>query len=125
VTKLEWLAFLVAAALGAPARYILDAVIQNRTAGQYPWGTFIVNITGSFALGVLTGFGLYHGLTAAPRTVLGTGGLGAFTTFSTFGFETVRLAEQGALEAVVGNVVLTLAVGITAAAAGLGLAILV
>jgi CrcB protein len=120
-----WLAFLLAAAVGAPARYLLDGVVQERTGGVEPWGTLVVNVVGSFTLGLLTGAGLYHGLAAPARTALGTGFCGAFTTFSTFTFETVRLAEEGANRAAVVNVAVSLVLGLAAAAAGLALAWLV
>lgn len=83
-----WVAFLIAAGIGALLRYLLDGWVQDHTTGVFPWGTLVVNITGCFALGVLTGLGLYHGLGATSRSVIGTGGLGAYTTFSTFTFET-------------------------------------
>jgi CrcB protein len=122
VSGVAWVVFLVAAAIGAPARYLLDGWVQGRTEGVFPWGTFAVNISGSFALGLLTGLVLYHGVSAETRVVLGTGGLGAFTTFSTLTFETVRLAEEGATDSAVRNAVASLALGVLAAAAGLGAA---
>lgn len=122
MTALGWLGFLVAAGVGAPARFLLDGWVQDRTTGAFPWGTFAVNISGCFALGLLTGFGLYHGTGTSARTILGTGGLGAYTTFSTFTFETVRLAEEGATKAAVANAALSLLVGAAAAALGLLLA---
>jgi CrcB protein len=116
-----WIAFLVAAGIGAPTRYLVDGWVQDRIGGPFPWGTFVVNISGCFVLGVITGLALYHGMTATTRTVLGTGGLGAYTTFSTFTFETVRLAEDGAVESAVRNVAASLVVGLAAAALGLWL----
>jgi len=116
-----WIAFLAAAAVGAPFRYLLDGAVQDRTGGAFPGGTFVVNVSGCFALGFVAGLGLYHGLGATPRTVIGTGGLGAYTTFSTFTFETVRLAEEGAFVGAVRNVAATFLVGLLAA--GLGLAL--
>jgi fluoride exporter len=121
MTAVAWIAFLFAAAVGAPARYLLDGWVQDRTAGAFPWGTFVVNTTGCLALGLLTGLGLYHGLGPTTRAVVGTGGLGAYTTFSTFTFETVRLAEEGAVEEALLNVGGSLVVGLVAAAAGLAL----
>jgi CrcB protein len=117
-----WLAFLVAAGLGAPARYLLDGWISDRTAGTFPWGTFTVNVTGCLVLGLLTGLGLHHGLGATTRTVLGTGAMGAYTTFSTFSYETVRLAQDGALDQAVRYAAASLLVGLLAASAGLALA---
>jgi CrcB protein len=65
---------------------------------------------------------LYHGLGATPRTIVGTGGLGAYTTFSTFTFETVRLAQDGARSTAAANVLGSLFVGLAAAALGLAIA---
>jgi CrcB protein len=121
VTTTVWLAFLTAAAIGAPARYLIDGLVQDRTDGAFPWGTFVVNVSGCLVLGVLTGLGLYHGLDAATRTVLGTGGIGAYTTFSTFTFETVRLAEEGAINEALRNVAASFLVGLSAASVGLAL----
>lgn len=116
-----WAWFLVAAGVGAPARYLLDGWVQDRTTGAFPWGTLVVNVTGCLALGVVAGLGLYHGLGETPQLVLGAGGLGAYTTFSTFTFETVRLVEEGALEEALINAAASLLLGFVAAAAGLGL----
>jgi CrcB protein len=121
MTAFAWLAFLVAAGIGAPARYILDGLVQDRAGGAFPWGTFTVNISGSLILGLLTGLALYHGLGDTTRTVIGTGGLGAYTTFSTFTFETVRLAEEGALNEAFRNTGANLLVGLVAASAGIAL----
>ncbi|MGH9243456.1 MAG: fluoride efflux transporter CrcB [Acidimicrobiales bacterium] len=89
-------AIAVAAAAGAVARYLLDRLIQQRTEAVFPLGTLTVNITGSAALGFLTGLALYHGLAPAPPAIIGTGFVGSYTTFSTFTYETVRLIEDGA-----------------------------
>jgi CrcB protein len=121
MTAGAWVAFLVAAAIGAPARYLVDGFVQDRTAGSFPWGTFVVNVTGCLVLGILTGLGLYHGLDTTTRIIVGTGGLGAYTTFSTFTFETVRLAEEGAVDQALRNVAASLVVGLAAAGAGLAL----
>lgn len=121
MSGLAWVAFLAAAGVGAPARYLLDGWVQDRTGGAFPWGTFTVNATGCLLLGLLTGLGLYHGLGPTTATVLGSGGLGAYTTFSTLTFETVRLAEEGDLGDAARNVVFSLVVGLLAASAGLAL----
>ena len=121
MSGLAWLGFLAAAAVGAPARYLLDSWVHERTGGRFPWGTFVVNVSGCLALGVLTGLGLYHGLGDTTRTVVGTGGLGAYTTFSTLTFETVRLAEDGAVDQALLNATASLLVGLAAAATGLAL----
>jgi CrcB protein len=116
-----WLAFLVAAAIGACGRYLLDGFVQGEIDGDFPWGTSIVNISGSFVLGVITGLALYHGLGVDSKLVFGTGFCGAYTTFSTFSYETVRLAEGGLTGVAVRNVAVNTAGGLLAAAAGLAL----
>ena len=78
MTNLAWFGFLVAAAVGAPARYVIDGFVQDHTDGAFPWGTFVVNVSGCFILGVVTGLGMYHDLGSTTRTVLGTGGMGAY-----------------------------------------------
>lgn len=116
-----WFAFLVAAGIGAPARYLLDGWVQDRTHGAFPWGTFTVNVTGCLALGVVAGLGRYHGLGSTTAMVVGTGALGAYTTFSTFTYECVRLAEGGALDQAAANAAANFVVGLAAASAGLAL----
>lgn len=112
----------VAGLIGAPARYLLDIAISARRGATFPRGTFVVNVSGSLAMGVVTGLALYHGFPVTARAVLGTGFLGAYTTFSTFAFETVRLVEDGAPAAAVANVLGSLFAGAAAAAVGLALA---
>lgn len=119
MTAATWAAFLAAAAIGAPLRYLVDGWVQDRTSGSLPWGTLTVNLTGCLALGLLVGLGRYHHVGPSPITALGTGGLGAYTTFGTFTFETVRLAEEGALADALRNVGATLAASVAAAAMGL------
>lgn len=111
-----------AGALGAACRYVVDGVVQDRVEGVFPWGTWLINVSGSLALGFLAGLGLYHGLPETPRTIIGTGFLGGYTTFSTLMFESVRLFEDGSRYESVLNIVGSLAAGLAAAAAGLALA---
>jgi CrcB protein len=124
MSPLAWVAFVAAGAIGALLRYLIDGAIGDRTSGAFPWGTFVINITGSFLLGFLTGLALYHGFPDTPRVVLGTGFCGAYTTFSTHTFETVRLLEDGARSDAARNALGTLAAGVAAAAIGLALAAL-
>jgi CrcB protein len=124
MSPVAWVAFVAAGAIGAPVRYLVDGAIGDRTSGAFPWGTFVVNITGSLLLGFLTGLALYHGFPDTPRVVLGTGFCGAYTTFSTHTFETVRLLEDGAHGPALRNALGTLVAGAVAAAAGLALAAL-
>jgi fluoride exporter len=121
MSPLAWVAFVAAATLGAPLRYLVDGAIGDRTEGIFPWGTFVINATGSLLFGFLTGLALYHAFPKTAKVILGTGFCGAYTTFSTFSFETVRLIEEGAINEAVRNALGTLITG--AAAAGLGLAL--
>lgn len=97
-----------------------DPTVGGAGATVLPTGTLVVNVAGSLVLGVVAGLAIDHGLGDGPTTLLGPGLCGAFTTFSTFAYETVALLEEGAwreaLRSVAANVVVSLA------AAGLGLA---
>jgi fluoride exporter len=120
-----FLAVGVGGLVGAPSRYLLDRAITGRAQSDRPWGTLVINVTGSFLLGLLTGLTMTGHLSEVGKALLGTGFCGAYTTFSTFTFESVRLLEDGRIADAVGNVVISVAVGLAAAAAGLaiGLAI--
>jgi len=113
----------LAAAFGAAARYALDSCLSSRRVGAFPWGTFAVNISGSLALGLLVGWVLAQELSPAYRIVLGTGFLGAYTTFSTWMLETLRLIERGARGLAFLNLAGSWAAGTAAAAAGLWIAL--
>jgi CrcB protein len=115
---------MAAAAVGAPLRYLVDQAVQHRRDGAFPLGTFAINVSGSLLLGLLAGLVRHHGLSEQALTVLGTGLLGAYTTFSTFSYETVRLLEDGALYEATLNATASLAVGLAAAAVGLGVSLL-
>lgn len=110
---------LIAGAIGAPTRYLVDAFVTERIPGVFPWGTFFINITGSLILGVVTGLALYHGLGPIPKAAIGVGFCGAYTTFSAFSYETVRLVEAGSLGPAVGNALGSVVAGLAAAALGL------
>lgn len=112
---------LVGGAIGAPTRYLVDGAVQGRVGGTFPWGTLVVNVTGSLVLGVLTGLALYHGLGDVPRAAIGTGFCGAYTTFSTYSYETVRLLEAGEVGPAAANAFGSIAVGLLAAGIGLAL----
>ncbi|GAA3467802.1 fluoride efflux transporter CrcB [Nonomuraea roseola] len=107
------------AAVGAPLRYLVDRLVQSRYGTLFPWGTLTVNVAGSAVLGFLVAFAASPGVMA----LAGTGFCGALTTWSTLGYETVRLAEEGFRLRAVANVVLSVVAGLGAAAAGAALAI--
>jgi fluoride exporter len=86
----------IGAAVGAPLRYLTDRAVQARHDSLFPWGTFVVNVAGSLILGVLIGGATAGAVPGDLMALLGTGLCGALTTYSTFGFETVRLIEERA-----------------------------
>ena len=109
---------LLGGALGAPVRYVVDLMVQSRHDSVLPWGTFVVNAAGSLVLGATAGGVAAAGGPDWVLTLAGTGFCGALTTFSTFSFETVRLAEERALRAAAVNVAGSVVVGAAACAAG-------
>lgn len=102
---------------GAPCRYLVDLAVRARYDGVFPWGTLLVNLAGSFVLGVVLGAAEQGSASDDVTLLVGTGFCGAFTTFSTFVYETLVLGGSARGVAVL-NVVATLAPGIGAAAAG-------
>lgn len=110
------LMIVLGAAVGAPARYLTDRTIQAHHETVFPWGTLTVNIVASLVLGVLAGLGGSAG--SHVTALLGTGFCGALSTYSTFSFETMRLAEDGLRFHAVANVAVSLVAGIGAAALG-------
>jgi CrcB protein len=107
------------AAVGAPARYLLDRAIQALHDTVFPFGTLSINVAGSLVLGLLVGVGARPDGTT--YLALGTGFCGAFTTYSTFGYETVRLLERGAWRQAALNVLASTCGALAAALAGLAL----
>ncbi|MET7766243.1 fluoride efflux transporter CrcB [Streptomyces sp. NPDC005336] len=108
--------------VGAPLRYLTDRAVQARHDALFPWGTFAVNVTGCLVLGLLTGAAAEGAASSQLQLLLGTGLCGALTTYSTFSYETLRLAEEGARMFAVANVVASVAAGLGAAFTGTALA---
>ncbi|MFK4206977.1 fluoride efflux transporter CrcB [Streptomyces sp. NPDC030920] len=119
---MNWLLVIVGAAVGAPLRYLTDRAVQSRHDSVFPWGTFTVNVSGSLVLGLLTGAVAAGAASSHLQLLIGTGLCGALTTYSTFSYETLRLAEDGAGSYAVANVVGSVAAGLVAALAGVALA---
>ncbi|MET9435657.1 fluoride efflux transporter CrcB [Streptomyces sp. NPDC006551] len=106
---MNWLLVMTGAAVGAPLRYLTDRAVQSRHDSLFPWGTFTVNLAGSFVLGLLTGVSSVH-----THLLLGTGLCGALTTYSTFSYETLKLYESGARGYALANVTGSVAAGLGA-----------
>ena len=112
---LELLVVAVAGGAGAGLRYVLDRIIGTRGRGGFPLGTLVVNITGSLALGLLTGLGTV--VVPQLALVLGTGLLGGYTTFSAVSVDSVLLAERGRWRDAAADLFGTLVLCVAAAAA--------
>lgn len=110
-------------AAGTLARYGLQGFVQYRAGSSFPTGTLIVNLVGCLLLGGITQYGLHH-LSLPPdwRVGISVGFLGAFTTFSTFGLETVRLLENGEWIRAVSYVTLSVVGGLLAIVSGMRIA---
>ncbi|MBI2763015.1 MAG: CrcB family protein [Chloroflexi bacterium] len=107
-------------AAGAVARYILDGIVSNRAGGAFPWGTLVINLSGSAMLGLLFALAIERGvLPASIRGPLMIGFLGAYKTFSTLMLESWRLWEDGAIGLATINVVGSMLLGIAALFVGL------
>jgi CrcB protein len=118
VSAAVWAGVLAIGGLGSVARFMVDRAVARRAARSFPFGTLTVNITGAVLLGFITGLALPH-----PVALLaGTAFVGAYTTFSTWMFETQRLIEERRVGPAVANIVISVALGIAAAAAGQALA---
>ena len=112
---------MVAGGCGAVLRYLVDRSVQRRVGSDFPLGIMVVNLSGCLVLGILTGAALRRGLSVTWVTVAGTGLIGAYTTFSTFTYDTVRLTENDQWAYSLVNVLVSVALGVGAAAAGLAL----
>ena len=110
------------AVVGAPLRYLTDLFVQKRHDSVFPWGTLVVNAAGSLVLGATAGAVSTAGGPAWVLPLVGTGFCGALTTFSTFGFETFRLVEDGALLEAGLNVLASVGIGLIACFGGWSLA---
>ncbi|PCG82960.1 fluoride efflux transporter CrcB [Streptomyces sp. WZ.A104] len=119
---MNWLLVVVGGMIGAPLRYLTDRAVQQRHDTVFPWGTFTVNVVGCLILGLLTGAALAGAASSQVQLLLGTGLCGALTTYSTFSFETLRLAEDGARFFATANAVASLVAGLGAAFVGAALA---
>lgn len=107
----------LAGGLGAASRLVVDGLVRQRVSSAFPWATILINVAGSFLLGLLVGIG------AGDRwhDIVGTGFLGGYTTFSTASFETAALLLERRPVAAVANGLGVLVVCVAAAAGGYAL----
>ncbi|MDH6131762.1 CrcB protein [Kitasatospora sp. MAA4] len=119
---MNWLLVILGAVVGAPLRYLTDRAVQSRHDTVFPWGTFAANLTGCLILGTLAGAVSAGAASSQLQLLIGTGLCGALTTYSTFSYETLRLAEDGAAFFAVANVVASVVAGLGAVYTGSALA---
>ena len=119
--KIQYL-FAVAAggAIGSVLRYVVGFAFIQRFGPGFPWGTIVINITGSFLIGIVAEFSATRvfGVTQLVRVLLMTGLLGGYTTFSMFSFDALNLITEGAVRLAVAYVLVSAVLGILAAMAG-------
>ena len=111
---LIWVAVALIGGAGSIARFLVDGAISSAVGRDFPFGTMVVNISGAVILGLLTGLALGHD----EALLAGTAAVGSYTTFSTWMMETQRLAEERQYRKAVANVVISLVLGVAAAAVG-------
>ncbi|WP_255949938.1 fluoride efflux transporter CrcB [Streptomyces odontomachi] len=119
---MNWLMVIVGAIVGAPLRYLTDRAVQARHDTALPWGTFTVNVAACTGLGLLTGTATATTVPSAAQHLIGAGLCAALSTYSTFSFETVRLAETGARLFAAANALVSVVAGLAAAYLGGALA---
>jgi len=91
-------AIAIGAAVGGVSRYYLSAAVQHRMGTTFPWGTLVINVTGSLVLGFLMRYAISTpAVSVEMRALLTTGFCGGYTTFSTYSYETATLIEDGQL----------------------------
>lgn len=121
MSAVELVLVAVGGGAGAALRFVLDGIAKGRSRARIPLGTLVINVSGSLVLGYLTGLGGAGVLSGGIVSVLGTGMMGGYTTFSTASVETVQLFRTGHHRLAVLNGLGMLVVSVGAAALGLWL----
>jgi CrcB protein len=114
MTAMVWAGVILIGGAGSVLRYGVDGAIASRTGRAFPYGTLVVNVSGSVLLGFVTGLALSHN----AALLAGTAAVGSYTTFSTWMFETQRLAEDRQMLSLAVNVMVSLVAGVAAVALG-------
>jgi CrcB protein len=111
---LIWTAVVLIGGAGSVARFLVDAAVSAGAGRDFPFGTLVVNISGAVILGLLTGLAL----SSNAALLAGTAAVGSYTTFSTWLLETQRLTEERQYRKAAANIILSLVLGVAAAALG-------
>jgi CrcB protein len=115
----KWWLLFVGGGIGAALRFALATWVDQRLGPPFPWGTFAVNASGCFAVGLIATLADEGGwLSPAARLFMVAGVLGGFTTFSTFGLESWRLLTEGETVAALANLAASVGGGLAAVVAG-------
>lgn len=114
----------LAGGVGAAVRFMVDGFVRQRLKTALPWGTILINVTGSLALGFLAGLVMRGQAAESLFLILGTGFLGGYTTFSTASLETIRLIQSGRTGLALINGLGSMAASVLSAAAGVGTSLL-
>jgi CrcB protein len=114
VNALVWAGVIVIGGFGSVLRFVVDGAVGTRLGRGFPFGTLVVNVSGAMILGLLTGLAL----SADQALLAGTAAVGSYTTFSTWMFETQRLTEERQNRSAAINVIVSLVLGVAAAALG-------
>jgi len=114
MTVLVWAAVVIIGGAGSVARFLLDGIISSAVGKDFPYGTLVINISGAIVLGLLTGLALSDTATL----LAGTAAVGSYTTFSTWMLESQRLGEERQYRKVAANIIVSLVLGVAAAALG-------
>lgn len=119
---MSWLLVLAGGMVGAPMRYLTDRAVQSRHDTVFPWGTLAVNVIGCLVLGVVARATIHGAAPASVQALVGMGFCAALTTYSTFSYETLRLAETGSQFLAAANVIVSVVAGLGAGFIGAAVA---
>ena len=110
---MRWLLLFIGGGIGTILRYQVSGLVHDLLGFSFPWGTFVVNVTGCLAIGIFATLADERGMLGSPtRLFLMVGVTGGYTTFSTFGLETWRLLQTGGLVLALANTVGSVVVGL-------------
>ena len=115
---MTYLAISIGAVMGANARFLVGLWVADRLGTSFPYGTFVINVTGSFVIGIVLTLSTEHLVPDWFRPLLAIGFLGAYTTFSTFSYETLSLVQNGAWVSALVNIVASVSVAFVGVYAG-------